>query len=74
MRYVVAAISILLFLLVLIFSIQNLASVDVAFLRWSISMPKVFLILGTYRPRDADRLGSSRADQEGILSAGPRRP
>ena len=48
MRYVVAAISILLFLLVLIFSIQNLASVDVAFLRWSISMPKVFLILGTY--------------------------
>jgi uncharacterized integral membrane protein len=28
--------------------VQNHASVDVSFLRWTMSMPKVFLILGTY--------------------------
>ena len=48
MRYVVGAISVLLFLLILIFAIQNFEAVPVAFLRWSVSMPKIFLILGTY--------------------------
>jgi uncharacterized integral membrane protein len=38
----------LLLIAVVIFSFQNRTSVDVSFLFWSISMPKVFLILGTY--------------------------
>jgi len=48
MRYVVGAVSVLLFLIILIFAIQNFEAVPVAFLRWSVSMPKIFLILGTY--------------------------
>lgn len=48
MRYVVGVISILLLLIILIFSIQNGTSVDVKFLVWTMSMPKIFLILGTY--------------------------
>jgi uncharacterized integral membrane protein len=47
MRYVVAALWTLL-LVILVFSVQNRASVDVSFLLWSVSLPKVFLILGTY--------------------------
>ncbi len=48
MRYVMGVVWALLFLVIVIFSVQNLAAVDVSFLRWSLSMPKVFLILGTY--------------------------
>ncbi len=48
MRYVTAAIAILLLILVVIFSFQNRESSDVVFLAWSVSMPKIFLILGTY--------------------------
>jgi uncharacterized integral membrane protein len=48
MRYVVGAISVLLFLLTVIFSVQNFESVPVTFLAWSISMPKILLILSTY--------------------------
>jgi len=48
MRYIVGGISVLLFLLILIFAIQNFEAVPVIFLRWSVSMPKIFLILGTY--------------------------
>ena len=47
MRYVVAAVWTLL-LVILVFSVQNRASVDVSFLLWSVNLPKVFLILGTY--------------------------
>jgi uncharacterized integral membrane protein len=31
-----------------IFAIQNLEAVEVSFLFWSVSMSKVFVILGTY--------------------------
>ena len=48
MRYVTGAIAILLLLAVLAFSIQNRESVGVSFLSWSTSLPKIFLILGTY--------------------------
>jgi len=48
MRYVVAVLSILLLLVIVIFSIQNRASVDVSFLVWTVGLPKVFLILTTY--------------------------
>jgi uncharacterized integral membrane protein len=33
---------------VLIFSLQNMGAVDVTFLVWTASIPKVLLILGTY--------------------------
>jgi uncharacterized integral membrane protein len=48
MRYVTGALAIALLLAVLVFSIQNRGAVDVSFLIWSMSMPKIFLILGTY--------------------------
>ena len=48
MRCVVAALWTLLLLVIVIFSVQIHASVDVSFLHWTMSMPKVFLILGTY--------------------------
>ncbi len=47
MHHVVAALWTLL-LVILVFSVQNRASVDVSFLLWSASLPKVFLLLGTY--------------------------
>ena len=48
MKYVTGKLAVILFLLVVIFSIQNRESVDVWLLMWSISTPKVFLILGAY--------------------------
>jgi uncharacterized integral membrane protein len=39
---------IILSLVVLAFAIQNREPVEVAFLMWSISIRKIFLILGTY--------------------------
>ncbi|MGA2705305.1 MAG: LapA family protein [Isosphaeraceae bacterium] len=48
MRYGVAAVWTLLLAVIVIFSVQNRAWVDVSFLHWSMSMPTVFLILGTY--------------------------
>jgi lipopolysaccharide assembly protein A len=48
MRYVNGALSILLLLAVFVFALQNRASVDVSFLRWSFNSPKILLILGTY--------------------------
>ena len=35
-------------MIVTAFSIQNRQSVDVSFLVWSMSIPKVFLVLGTF--------------------------
>ena len=48
MKYVSAAVAIILLIIVLVFSIQNWAEVEVNFFWWSMSTPKVFLILGTY--------------------------
>ncbi len=48
MRYVVGALWTLLLVVIVIFSVQNRASMDVSFLVWSMTMPKVFLILGNY--------------------------
>jgi uncharacterized integral membrane protein len=48
MKYVTGTLSVVLLLLVLVFSIQNREAVNVAFLFWSLSIPKIFLILGTY--------------------------
>ena len=48
MRYVTTALLIILSLVVLAFAIQNREPVEVAFLMWSISIRKIFLILGSY--------------------------
>jgi putative membrane protein len=48
MRYVTTAILIVLSLVVLTFAIQNREPVDVAFLMWSMSLRKIYLVLGTY--------------------------
>jgi lipopolysaccharide assembly protein A len=48
MRYVTGAIAVVLFLAMIVFAIQNREMVGVSFLAWSMSIPKVFLILGTY--------------------------
>jgi uncharacterized integral membrane protein len=48
MRYVTGALTLMLLILVVVFSIQNREVVNVSLLFWSLSTPKVFLILGTY--------------------------
>jgi uncharacterized integral membrane protein len=48
MRYVMGALTLMLLILVVVFSIQNREVVNVSLLFWSLSTPKVFLILGTY--------------------------
>ena len=48
MRYLTGALAIILLIAVLIFAIQNRETVGVSFLVWSLNIPKVFLILGTY--------------------------
>jgi putative membrane protein len=48
MKYVTGTLAVLLFITILIFSIQNLEIVDVSLLTWSIKIRKVFLIMGTY--------------------------
>lgn len=48
MNYVIGTLAVVLLVVVLIFSFQNREAVDVSFLFWSSSIPKFFLILGTY--------------------------
>jgi uncharacterized integral membrane protein len=48
MRYVTGALGLLLLLLVVVFALQNLEGVPVSLLAWSVTIPKVLLILGTY--------------------------
>ena len=48
MSYVTTTLLIVFSLIVLIFAIQNREPVDVAFLMWSMSLRKIFLVLGTY--------------------------
>ncbi|RPI80178.1 MAG: DUF1049 domain-containing protein [Planctomycetaceae bacterium] len=47
-QYITGALAVILAIIVIIFSVQNLSSVDVSFLVWSMTVPKVLLILGTY--------------------------
>ena len=48
MNYVIGTVAVLLLIVVAIFSIQNLESINLSFLVWSMSVPKVLLILGIY--------------------------
>jgi uncharacterized integral membrane protein len=48
MRYVTLTAAVILLMAIVAFSIQNRDAADVSFLFWTASIPKVFLILGTY--------------------------
>ena len=48
MKYVTGTLVVLLLILVVVFSVQNLEATEVSFLFWSVSISKVFLIIGTY--------------------------
>ncbi len=48
MRNLTLILAVVLLLAVLIFAFQNRETVAVSFIAWSISVPKVFLILGTF--------------------------
>lgn len=48
MRYVTGVLAILVLVVMLVFGIQNREVVDVSFLVWTMSLPKIFLILGIY--------------------------
>ena len=48
MRYVRMVIAIVLVVLIGVFAVQNLQSVKVSFIKWSVNAPQVFVILGTY--------------------------
>ncbi|MBL8821643.1 MAG: DUF1049 domain-containing protein [Planctomycetia bacterium] len=48
MNYVTGILGIILLVIVIVFSIQNLGSVEVSFLVWTMTIPKIILILGTY--------------------------
>ena len=48
MRYLRIAIAVLLLIAITIFAVQNIESVNVSFLMWSVNAPQVFVILGTY--------------------------
>jgi uncharacterized integral membrane protein len=48
MRYVTGVLAVLLLAAVVAFSVQNRDDTSVAFLTWTLTVPKVFLILGTF--------------------------
>ncbi len=48
MKYVKITLGVVLAIAVIVFAVQNIATVDVSFLTWSMTVPKVVLILGTY--------------------------
>ena len=48
MHYIKGALAVLALLAMILFAFQNLAVMDVSFLRWSVSIPKFMLIVGTY--------------------------
>lgn len=48
MNYVKGVIAAIIVLIILTLALQNLAAVEVSFLFWSISLPKIVLILMVY--------------------------
>ncbi len=48
MKYVKITLGVVLAIAMIVFAVQNIATVDVSFLTWSMTVPKVVLILGTY--------------------------
>jgi uncharacterized integral membrane protein len=47
-RYIKGALAVLALLAMIIFAVQNLEVISVTFLSWSMSIPKVLIIVGTY--------------------------
>ncbi len=48
MHYVTTVLAAIALIAIVIFSVQNLAAIDVSFLIWTTSMSKVVVILGSY--------------------------
>lgn len=48
MQHIRSALAIIVLVFMGIFAIQNLSAVDVSFLIWSASLPKIVIILATY--------------------------
>jgi uncharacterized integral membrane protein len=48
MRYITGAVSVMLLIVVVLLAIQNLTGVEVSFLAWAFTIPKILLILLTY--------------------------
>jgi uncharacterized integral membrane protein len=48
MKYVSVTLGILVLIATVTFALQNLGSVEVSFLVWTATIPKIILILGTY--------------------------
>lgn len=48
MRYLRIIVAVLLLVAITIFAVQNIQSVRVSFLAWSVNAPQVLIILGTY--------------------------
>ena len=48
MRYVKISIAVVLLVAMIVFAVQNIESVKVSFIVWSVNAPQVFVILGTY--------------------------
>jgi lipopolysaccharide assembly protein A len=48
MRYIKGGLAVLALLAMIIFAIQNLEMIKVSFLSWSLSIPQVVVIAGTY--------------------------
>ena len=47
-RYVKISVAVLLLVAMIVFAVQNIESVKVSFIVWSVNAPQVFVILGTY--------------------------
>ncbi len=47
-RYIKITIGVVLAIAMIVFAVQNIALVEVSFLTWQMTIPKVVLILGTY--------------------------
>jgi putative membrane protein len=47
-RYVKISIAVLVLVAMIVFAVQNIETVKVSFIVWSVDAPQVFVILGTY--------------------------
>lgn len=48
MHYIKGALALLALLAMIIFAFQNLEVIDVSFLTWTMAIPKIMIIVGTY--------------------------
>lgn len=48
MRYIKGTVAVAVLVVMVVFALQNLQVIEVSFLSWSMSIPKVLVITGTY--------------------------